>query len=84
MHPAGGLSSYRFDERGRPVELEGPSGRCVRLGWSARSDLESLTIGDVGPGRTTTFAHDARGRLVASLDAGGRRARGVYDATPAR
>ena len=79
-NPAGALSRYAFDDRGRPTELEDPSGRRVRLGWSDRSDLESLTIGATGSGRTTSFEHDSQGRLVASLDAGGRTSRAVHDA----
>ncbi|MFJ5300122.1 RHS repeat-associated core domain-containing protein [Pseudomonas sp. NPDC088368] len=77
VDPLGHVTRYRFDERGRVVEILDASGKSKTLRWNAFGQLTDYI--DCS-GYKTEFRYDRRGFLDQSTDALGERTEYGYDA----
>ena len=76
-NPAGGTSTYTFDDEGRQTKARDPLGREQSETWTANSDVNTTT--SVG-GNVTTASFDPNNNLVGTaLPTGARNAIGYTD-----
>jgi RHS repeat-associated protein len=86
--PEGGVVQQVFNERGWLTQVTDPRGTVIESGYSKRGELVSTTVKDwtgspVNPQAPQdkvleSRAYDAAGRLVATVDAMGRKTTNVY------
>jgi RHS repeat-associated protein len=77
VDPSEHVEEAKFDERGNPVEIVAPDGGVTTLQWHPELPVPVSMTDPLQ--RTTTYAYDERGNLVAQVDAAGAETRYEHD-----